>query len=77
MQSYTFILSFILVIMRVSFLGSYRRVPAQVLAVESHLRILPKGPGFEVPLFRYAVFLGLPKDNCLNEIGEILFWEQW
>ena len=29
-----------------------------------------------VPLFCYAVFVALRKDNYLNEIGKILFWEQ-
>ena len=42
-----------------------------------HSRVPPKCPGSWVPFSQYAVFVGLHKGNCLNELGEILFSGQW
>ena len=69
LQTYTFILSFIL--------ASHPTVPFEGPTVGSLRRVPPKCPGSWVPFSQYAVFVGLHKGNCLNELGEILFSGQW
>ena len=57
LQSYNFILSFILgshlrVPRQGPTVGSHLTVPAQGPNLRSHRRVTPKGPGSQVPFFR-------------------------